>query len=674
MDEQDKPGPPENEPDPAEAAARMAEEIDEQLADQDARDPPREKPKLRSIPGGKAGASRASKKTASSGSGAQKPPPQWAPPTPPKIRLPGPDDPITILGSRAGMIYLLDSRGQLVIHPLDRLTRPHIIDWFGEAGREALYRLWPKYGKQGEDGVAQVEDLNTSLAQESIIVAASREIYSVEDRVRGPGGWRADDGRLIFNCGTALHVSSGKPPAHRVVGDHVYPASARTLEPAGDRLAQSGAGMEIFEDLQTWNWRRGFDARLGLGWAVCAVMGAANRVHPNVWISGGHGTGKSTFNGENGYIDRLLDGFVRTSADPTAAYIAQTAAFGCQPVLLDEAEPDPNSPVMANMIRLARIAYSGSKRGRGGQDGTPQETRLSMSLMFSSIVRPPLNAEDVSRIAALHLNPLPPDARPPDMSAARLRGLGQALMAHVLAQWETWPKRVEIWREGLKALGHNDRSADTFGYLLAGADLALSTTLPHPEDVAAIVADLHPETLIEAQRSENNPRACFQQLMEFTTEYRNSGQGVQIGELVRIALELLDEAEDKERTMESGTAQKILMRYGVMAGRVFEKTEKGWKVEARHRAPRNRRVDGVETAGLDVLAVAANGAAILKPFFGTKWQGAPGAQSQPHAQALEEIEGATATGRQLVRIGETVSRAILIPVEVVRAIFVDAGG
>lgn len=669
MDDQDKPGPPEA--DSADPAARMAEEIDEQLAGQDARDPPREKPKLRSIAGGKAGAPRSSKKATSSG--AQKPPPQWAPPTPPKIRLPGPEDPITILGSRAGQIYLLDSRGQLVIHPLDRLTRPHIIDWFGEAGREALYRLWPKYGKQGEDGVAMVEDLNTSLAQESIIVAASREIYSVEDRVRGPGGWLAEDGRLIFNCGPALHVSSGDPPTHRVIGDHVYPAGARTLEPAGDVYAQIDAGQEIFEDLQTWSWRRGFDARLCLGWIVCAMTGGAIRVRPNIWISGGHGTGKSTLNGEDGYVERLLDGFVRTSAEASSAYIAQSAAFGCLPVLLDEAEPDPLSPKMAAMITLARIAYSGSKRGRGGQDGTPQETRLRMALMFSSIIRPPLNAEDVSRIAGLHLNPLPPDARPPDMRPARLRGLGQALMAHVLKQWPSWPERVRIWREALKSLGHNDRSADTFGFLLAGADLALSSTLPTVEEAAEIAEALHPESLVEAQRSESSPRGCFQQLMEFTTEYRVSGQGVQIGELVRIAMELLDEAEDKERTMEPGTAQKILMRYGVMAGRIFEKTDKGWKVEARHRAPRMRRVEGVETVGQDVLAVAANGAAILKPFLTTKWQGAPGAQSQPHAQALEEIEGSVATGRQLVRIGETVSRAILIPVEVVRAIFVDAG-
>jgi hypothetical protein len=57
------------------------------------------------------------------------------------------------------------------------------------------------------------------------------------------------------------------------------------------------------------------------------------------------------------------------------------------PVAIDEAEPDAdkdNKRRLAELIKLARMAYSGGKMPRGSSDGESKEYALRSAMLFSS--------------------------------------------------------------------------------------------------------------------------------------------------------------------------------------------------------------------------------------------------------------------------------------------------
>ena len=84
----------------------------------------------------------------------------------------------------------------------------------------------------------------------------------------------------------------------------------------------------------------------------------------------------------------MMGGWLLNLLDPTSAAIRQLLQHDCLPVAIDEAEPaadKDNKRRLAELIKMARMAYSGGKVARGGSDGEPTDYVLRSAMLFSSI-------------------------------------------------------------------------------------------------------------------------------------------------------------------------------------------------------------------------------------------------------------------------------------------------
>ena len=146
-------------------------------------------------------------------------------------------------------------------------------------------------------------------------------------------------------------------------------------------------------------------------------------------------------------------------------------------MVLDEAEPRDNKQ-MATVIDLAKQSASGGIILRGGANHGGQEFTARAAFLFSSILIPPLNPQDVTRIAVLELLELPrrSDGAPevPPLPRYRdVREYGAKLRQTITLLWGQWPQVLDAWRRGIEDEGFSARIADTWGTVLAMADLLL---------------------------------------------------------------------------------------------------------------------------------------------------------------------------------------------------------
>ena len=269
------------------------------------------------------------------------------------------------------------------------------------------------------------------------------------------------------------------------------------LKPAGPAAAQ-----QILRVLKSWHWERpDIDPHLCLGWIAGSLVCGALDWRPMIWLTGDRGTGKSTLwrlvqllLGENGLLH---------ASEVTEAWVRQTLKMRVLPVALDEIEADADGRRVGNIVKLARLASSGGKIGRGGADHEAQDFVMRSSFFFSSILHAPLTPQDKSRIAVLDL--LPHDGkRPPAFDPELLRDaatragcapeaflplikgngepimrpafydqLGQMLRRRLVDHWHRLDSVIEGYREALGANGHDARGQDQFGTLLGCADLLL---------------------------------------------------------------------------------------------------------------------------------------------------------------------------------------------------------
>lgn len=242
---------------------------------------------------------------------------------------------------------------------------------------------------------------------------------------------------------------------------------ALVKEPGG----QTGAANDILALLATWNWRRPIDARLLLGWLACAFLGAALPIRPVAWLLGPKATGKSTLQSTSA---GLAGGWLMNVLDPIPASIWQTLKYDCLAVGIDEAEVDDdrdNRRRLNELVRLARLNFSGGKLARGSSEGEATEYSLRSAVLLSSINPPDLLPQDRSRMIMMQLGTLPPNQRLPDLSQQRLRGLGGRLLRRAIDGWPRLPEALEQYRIALKAVGHEGRSVEVFGTVLAAADI-----------------------------------------------------------------------------------------------------------------------------------------------------------------------------------------------------------
>jgi hypothetical protein len=244
------------------------------------------------------------------------------------------------------------------------------------------------------------------------------------------------------------------------------------------------------------------------------------------------------------------------------------------PVALDEFEAQSDNQRAEGVLKLARIAASGGTVARVGGDGKVQRFKLRNCFLFSSILIPPLNAANRSRLAICELLPLSSDhgaeegpeavfdpvnaaKRDPILGAKEdWRAIGRMLRGRVIQHWARYHQTFQTYRHALLRAGHDTRAAEQFGSLGAAYDVAMYDAL----DAAAAkewAAMLPSRTLAETSGYESEPVACLKHLLRAPLDLIRGG-----GERNRGALSARGAERSRRRHRDGERSRRCAARAG----------------------------------------------------------------------------------------------------------------
>jgi hypothetical protein len=556
--------------------------------------------------------------------------------------------PVTALGTESGVFYFLTTLGELRGLSADKVANKNIIGLFAPDS-DYLYDQWPRRklqksidpvtGEQREEWVTtgwRTDDVSIALMD----AAATRGVWNAQERVRGRGGWLADDGSLILHVGNHVLMTGGWQRPGLYDGK-VYPAQPPLARPHPEPVTLAdGPGHQLLKYLRTWNWTRpGIDEMLLLGWIVQAMMGAANEWRCLAWITGDKATGKSTL---QKLVDWVLDGWLLHVTNATEAGVRQILGQQSLPVTIDEAEASEDNRKLNALLELARQASSGGTIARGGQNHEGQTFKAVSAFLFSSIYTPPMLPQDRSRMALLELKELEAGKRDKvGFERAEFREIGAQLRRIICDRWHAWPHILQAYRDALIDYGaQGGRAADQFGTLLAGAHLVLEASLPDEETLQSWGERLDVTQLAETADAIDDKTACLQYLTTSLVSIERGGTQRLVAEWIMQAMEpdqpfyggdVIDAASRRK------AADEALARIGL-------------------RVVQNKK--GL-VPGIRYLAVASMHQGLSRIYESSHWAGRSGAESV-YAQALRRIPGAARN--VTLRIGGVTQKCTCVPV------------
>lgn len=442
------------------------------------------------------------------------------------------DCPVRPLGVSLNVGWFIDTIGQVQSFA-PPYGKGHLLGLFG-GDANYLSWAWPRWSKKnGIDGYA-AEEASADLMHACFALGPWESV----EKIRGRGAWLTPAGGLLIHTGTKLHHGGRVEPPGEIDG-YVYPTRPGLPTPFPESVLGDHTPAKILlPTLRTWQWARPeVDPVLLLGWIGCAFLGGALNWRPAVYITGDKATGKSTL---QALIKGLLGDYLIQAVDTTGAGIYQHIGNDSLPIAVDELEGESDTRKAKNVLKLARIAASGGLMLRGGDRHNPVEFRARSCFLFSSINTPPLEPQDLSRMALLRLNRLPAGAPSPELVANDLITLGRCILRRLIDEWERMPETLAAFKGALGAAGMDGRGQDTFAPLLAAADMIgyegwdderLQTTTADGDLVAW--ADLmHVSRMAEFEDAAENWRLCLSHLLNVRVDAWRSGTQHTVGQLI----------------------------------------------------------------------------------------------------------------------------------------------
>lgn len=583
--------------------------------------------------------------------GAEVLPGQWAPDA---WGLP-PDNPVIPLGVDGDTYWFLDTLGQL---------RPLTYSALGQAGINSLYAgrhqfltwAWPRRNKKGK-----IESWRAERAREDLMGACARKgPWNATDRVRGRGAWRGEAGELILHCGDVLlQVTEGRYQRLPLgeVGRYVYPTRPPIPMPWGIGAEHRGNPVALPADehplaylmplIRSWRWfRPEMDPLLLTGWLCAAMVGGALPWRPIAVLPGDKGTGKSTL---QELIKALLLDALVDAVDATAAGVYGIVRQDSIAASVDEFEGEADPRRAVGMIKLARAAASGGRGLRGSADQTSHQFAIRSSFLFSMINPPPLDSQDLSRMALLRLRPLPKEAAALRLDVQRLAMAGRMILRILADNWHRFDETLEAWEARLAACGHDQRGRRTFGTLLAclelaAGDRAAELGIPIAEDAAGEEWQkrLAAASLAELEDAGENWSKCLDYMLSVQVEPWRNGHRTVIGQV-------LDDwwtqrpTGDEAQPLGFEKANALLRQTGLALVKPRKRGEPYW------------------------LAVPNDNPLVHKLLAGSKWAGLPGVggwkEALRQAPQWKEGQGVWETG--FVRISGRMARVTLLAMDAI---------
>ena len=581
----------------------------------------------------------------------------------PSFPLDGPVVPLGINSTAEGSqkCYYLNYNKQVV--PLEAGNR------HGKNGLIALYGpksawlelYWPQWSapktkvnrSTGEEEIVKKSELvgfdQAEASRAHIEACCSAGVFDPVNKLRGRGAHSSSDGRVIVHLGDAVIVpksrigggSEWQYISPGVYDGFVYSGGEAMMRPWHQPVGVSVAHA-VLDQLETWHWRRGaLDAQLALGGICQSYLGGFHDWRAVFWVTGPRGSGKSTFNGKvtrsEGFLGHLLGKGVFSSSGASAAAIRQTLANSTVPVLIDELEPDAGSDKVKSTIELARVAAGGGEMHRGSTDHNARAFTLQSVFWFSSILVPPLQPQDRSRIITLELRPLKKVGALPDFTKMRADEMGQKLFRRMIDTSGTVRHVIDAFRDALAASGHDARACAVFGTTLACAHVALHDGMPDDELIAHWVGLCHPSKLREIADAQTGQAQCIGHITSSMVQARGGDERASLGTWFAEALhEQLSGiiagsvADDKY----SRRLQEIGFK---IVNAVYHPAQPPTRDKPKGAPPRWGADAKIDREQPIFLAVANGGQALAALFKDTNWHG--GVWTQELARQYGAISG-----------------------------------
>ncbi|WP_152986849.1 hypothetical protein [Pseudovibrio sp. POLY-S9] len=449
--------------------------------------------------------------------------------------------PVKVLGHNGNVTYCVSATGQM--HEIEKWDHATIVRLFAPQVNFA-YWAWPGFSAGGKDSDGQPlppvvkrlerDKVSTCLIQEG----ARRGLFDPKNRVRGRGGWKAANDEFIWNSGEWLWSVDKQGQLQRarpgVMDGDLYTRLPDVTQPWAEPVkVEDTPATRILEDLKSWNWERPFlDPILFLGWIACSLMGGALEWRPIVFTTGGAGVGKSTL---HRIVQAILEDTLHALVDTTSAGIYQHVKADSLPVTVDELEAKKGSSKATSIIELARLASSGGKMARGGasHEGTVFQARSCF--MFSAILPPPMGVQDKTRMAILNLKRL-------DKTLGREPVIhdvdGRMLLRQIMDNWSEFLSRIlPDWKQTLHVAGFDSRAMDTYGTLLAAAEMLVGADVLEENglevsDQKRLAEVIRHATSLERSEQVEKWQECVEHLLNSPIDFHRGGEKATVGSTI----------------------------------------------------------------------------------------------------------------------------------------------
>lgn len=586
--------------------------------------------------------------------------------------------PVVPLGKNGSQLYFLD-RSKQIITASTRAEKGDLMLWFGNDWLVDNFQKMTA-GKKGERYPVEGE-FDQRLVQIALVEDCyGLGIFNPQGRVFGRGAHRMphDPAQLVLHMGDRVMrawwvdaagerrsdpdvVRAGRLNAGegRMV---FFPALEKLPQPAVV-AADSTEAADLLAFFGKWYWKDRRASTLLLLGMTCQmyVCGALNwRAH--MWLSGPTASGKSSL---QAVVRALHEDWCLHTEDASEAAIRQVLGDDTLPVMIDEAEAHDNQARLQAVINLMKKGSSGAKIYRGSQDHKAQSFTAQSCFLFSSVLHPNFRGEDRNRIAILEMVAIPADAADLHVDEAAWQQLGRRLRKRMIEQWPRFDRTLADYKAAIAARGYEGRWRDTYGTLLACADLALydspttagtlggeiAAEQSGPARVAELVSIVAPTMTLARMETESDVQRILNYLMMLALPGSGGRPPEPIGVWIDRAMTYQRNSDPNDMGPELSVNTEALAKlkaYGLRLVNLRAKPGPGDKWAITDALPERPEEAWLAVAG-------PNCKPLLELLAGSDWAGGAWTQS------LGKVEHAFKLGEPM-RFGPVgTSRAVMVP-------------
>lgn len=477
-------------------------------------------------------------------------------------------DPYRILGwDRGRGYYLADSISQIVVLAASQHTSHNLFQL-------ADLSYWQKHhGTEKKSGM----QIDWTEAAAVLIKRAQAKLVFDPDNIRGRGAWW-DNGKWAVHLGDRVVMGDGEfPPVTYELADieskYIYqrgvPLNISFAEPLG-----SSESIKLCRLTERLHWDSPLNGKLLAGYIFLAFICGALDWRSHIWITGGHGTGKS-FVMEK-YVARILKGIgLMFQGNTSEAGARQLLEHDALPIIWDEFESD-NKKTEArtdDIMDMVTRASSDSEAimAKGGADGKATTYRTRSMFCFSSISVGIKNLAAESRICTLGLVKV---KKTPETEAqfAKLKAdldetltpeFIQGLQARAIRMIPVIRKNAGKFAKSIGILTGDQRYGDQHGTLIAGA-YALYRTNEITQEYADEYVNNQDWNKNQTDDKMSDHRLCLQRILSWQvkTEVNVGVRTRTVSELIHI---VMAEAKTIYEDVNAQQAKSALGRSGLVA-------------------------------------------------------------------------------------------------------------